>query len=339
MYWYTEKGKDSDVVISSRVRYARNLRDVPFVSRLDKAGAEAVIEKVRGALDDESGWEFTDFSSLSGEQAQAYVERYDVSPEFAASALPHAYMYQKDSGVGIMICEEDHIRLQCIRSGLALEEAFNCANEVDDKLIDRLDVAFDDKLGFLTHCPTNLGTGMRASIMVFLPALAMNRKIGALASSLGKLGLTIRGTWGEGSDADGYMYQISNQTTLGISELDTIKKLEEVTAQIMELERNARATMKSDSPDRLTDLAYRSLGTLRSSYLMSSKEFLSLCAYVRLGLALGYLDEKELSYEKLTETMVHVMPASLSVDEGKHLGELERDKARAKYLRTHLGGH
>ena len=266
-------------------------------------------------------------------------KRYDVSPEFAASALPHAYMYQKDSGVGIMICEEDHIRLQCIRSGLALEEAFNRANEVDDKLIDRLDVAFDDKLGFLTHCPTNLGTGMRASIMVFLPALAMNRKIGALASSLGKLGLTIRGTWGEGSDADGYMYQISNQTTLGISELDTIKKLEEVTAQIMELERNARATMKSDSPDRLTDLAYRSLGTLRSSYLMSSKEFLSLCAYVRLGLALGYLDEKELSYEKLTETMVHVMPASLSVDEGKHLGELERDKARAKYLRTHLGGH
>ena len=336
MYWYTEKGKDSDVVISSRVRYARNLSDVPFVSRLDEDGARKVIDTVRGALKDEKGWEYTDFSALSGEQAQAFVERYDVSPEFATSTLPRGYLRQKDCGVGIMICEEDHIRLQCIRSGLALEEAYRLANEVDDKLIDRLDIAFDDRLGFLTHCPTNLGTGMRASIMVFLPALAMNRKIGALASSLGKLGLTIRGTWGEGSDADGYMYQISNHTTLGIGELDTIKKLEEVTAQIMELERNARATMKSDSPDRLTDLAYRSLGTLRSSYLMSSKEFLSLCAYVRLGIALGYISEDELTYEKLTETMIHVMPASLSVDEGKHLGELERDKARAEYLRRHL---
>lgn len=142
--------------------------------------------------------------------------------------------------------------------------------------------------------------------------------------------------WGEGSEADGYMYQISNQTTLGISEEDTVKKLEEVTAQIMELERSARNTMKSDNPDRMTDLAYRSLGTLRSAYLMSSKEFLSLFAYVRLGLALGVLPENELSYEKLGEIMVHVMPATLSLSSGKHLSETERDRRRAEYLRECL---
>ena len=134
------------------------------------------------------------------------------------------------------------------------------ARQVDDILCEKLDIAFDEKLGFLTHCPTNLGTAMRASVMVFLPALSMNHRIGALSASLGKLGLTIRGMWGEGSDSDGYMYQISNQTTLGIGEEDTIKKLEEITSQIMELERGARNAMKSDNPERMTDLAYRSLG-------------------------------------------------------------------------------
>lgn len=336
MYWYSEKGKEADVVVSSRVRFARNIADKPFTSRLTDDGARDIITQVCSAVKDESGWSYTDFGALSDEQAQAFVERHDVSPEFADAKLPHGYLKQEDTGVGIMICEEDHIRLQCVRAGLALREAFDAACAADDLLCDKLDIAFDEKLGFLTHCPTNLGTGMRASVMVFLPALSMNRRIGALSASLGKLGLTIRGMWGEGSEADGYMYQISNQTTLGISEEDTVKKLEEVTAQIMELERSARNTMKSDNPDRMTDLAYRSLGTLRSAYLMSSKEFLSLFAYVRLGLALGVLPENELSYEKLGEIMVHVMPATLSLSSGKHLSETERDRRRAEYLRECL---
>lgn len=336
MYWYDETGKESDVVVSSRIRFARNITDKPFMSRLNKEGANDIIRQVRDALDKDGNWSYTDFEKLPDEEAQSFVERYDVSPEFIESKLPHGYLRNENTGVGIMICEEDHIRLQCIRAGLALEEAFESARQVDDVLCEKLDIAFDEKLGFLTHCPTNLGTAMRASVMVFLPALSMNHRIGALSTSLGKLGLTIRGMWGEGSDSDGYMYQISNQTTLGIGEEDTIKKLEEITSQIMELERGARNAMKSDNPERMTDLAYRSLGTLRSSYLMSSKEFLSLFAYVRLGLSLGILPKDELTHEKLNEIMVHVMPATLTLSSGKHLGEVERDKCRAKYLRDIL---
>lgn len=336
MYWFLEKGKESDVVVSSRVRFARNIDSTPFMSRQSEEGARAIIEKVRGVFEGDTDWSYTGFEELSGDEAHAFVERYDVSPEFAESPLPHGYLKNDHTGVGIMICEEDHIRLQCVRAGLALKEAFNAACLADDSICEKLDIAFDEKLGFLTHCPTNLGTGMRASVMVFLPALSMNRRIGSLAASLGKLGLTIRGMWGEGSESDGYMYQISNQITLGVGEEETIKKLEEITVQIMELERKARESMKESNPDRMTDLAYRSLGTLRSAYLMSTKEFLGLCAYVRLGLAIGVLPEHELSYEKLTEIMVHIMPATLSLSSGKHLGETERDRRRAEYLRECL---
>ena len=336
MYWYTQKGKDTDVVVSSRVRFARNIKNVPFTSRLDADGANKLISDIRAVFEEDKDWSYTDFLALSEEEALSFVEHYDVSPEFAESKLPHGYLKNDSSEVGIMLCEEDHIRLQCIRSGLALTSAYEAACKVDDMINDKLNISYDEKLGYLTHCPTNLGTAMRASVMVFLPGLSMNKKIGSLTTALGKLGLTIRGMWGEGSDSDGYMYQISNQITLGITEEETIARLEEVTGQIMELERHTREVMKSDNPDRMTDLAYRSLGTLRSSYLMSSKEFLGLYAYVRLGLALGLLPHTDLTFEKLAAIMVHVMPATLSLTSGRNFDALDRDKLRAEYLRENL---
>ena len=324
--------KSYDVAISSRVRFARNLADYPFMSKCDPTSASEIIAKVKGALG--GGYTATDFSKSDELSSYAAVESHRVSREFAESELPHVLISSKDQTINVMVCEEDHVRLQSILPGLALDEAYKNACEVDDVLCDKLKIAYDDKLGFLTQCPTNIGTGMRASVMLFLPALTRQRKIKQLVPQLSKLGMVIRGIYGEGSDALGCIYQISNQETIGISEENIIAKLSSAIERIIELETEGRKELFEENKDELTDKVYRSLGILKFARSVSSSEFMSLYAELRLGVSLGITDDVELT--DLDDLFVRVMPYTLMSNAGKQLDEKQRDAARADLIRNAL---
>lgn len=334
MAWYNKSGKENDVVVSSRIRFARNIADYPFDSRLDETSCREIIEKVENAL----GKSFAkiDLAENSFVEAGAMVEKHLISPVFAKKKLPHALLINEKDDTSVMVCEEDHVRLQCILPGLALDEAFKTACKYEEMLDDGLNIAFSEEWGYLTHCPTNLGLGMRASAMLFLPALTMTRAMEGLSVQLSKLGLIIRGTYGEGSQPDGCLYQISNRVTMGVTEEDTVKKLNEVVKQICEKERNARNVLKSDNYSAIADMVGRSYGIMKYARVVSSKEFMKLYADVRLGIALGLAEG--LTYEKLGEIMIGVLPSNLILrNGGKAISDLERDVLRADYIRGELG--
>lgn len=334
MAWYNSKGKENDVVVSSRIRLARNIADYPFDSRLDETSAKEIIEKVTEALG--KGFTKTELNGLSAVEAGALVEKHYISPDFAKKKLPRVMLKNETDEVAVMVCEEDHIRLQCILPGLALDEAYEKACIYDDKLDDNLNIAFNEDIGYLTHCPTNLGLGMRASVMLFLPALTLTRSMENLSVQLSKLGVIIRGMYGEGSQPDGCLYQVSNRITMGVTEEDTIKRLNDIVMQICDKERKARDVLKSDNHSALADRVCRAYGILKYARIMSSKEFLKLYSDVRLGIALGLIDG--LTYEKLGEIMIGVLPANLILrNGGKSIGDLERDILRADYIRGAIG--
>ena len=334
MAWYNTTSTSSDTVISSRVRLARNINGYPFASRLDANGANEIIEKVSAPLES-SGFRKINFSDLSPIMATSYVERHYVSPEFATKDTPHALMLQEQGGIAVMICEEDHLRIQSILPGLSLEEAYKNAARTEKRLDEEFDFAYSEQLGYLTHCPTNLGTGMRASVMMFLPALTRGGYMNSLASQLSKLGLTVRGLFGEGSGSAGYMYQISNQITLGISEEETLKKLSEAVQQISESEQKARKSICGEAFERLCDRILRSEGILKYAHMISSSEFIKLFADVRFGISLGIVTD--ITYEQLGTLLVEVMPATLTLSsETTPKGETARDKLRAQKIKSIL---
>ncbi|MBQ9785179.1 MAG: ATP--guanido phosphotransferase [Clostridia bacterium] len=334
MAWYNTIGQASDTVISSRVRLARNISGYPFASRLDANGANEIIEKVSAPLE-ASGFRKIHFSDLSPVMATSYVERHYVSPEFATKETPHALLLQESSGLAVMVCEEDHLRIQSILPGLALEEAYKNASLTEKRLDEDFDFAYSEKLGYLTHCPTNLGTGMRASVMMFLPALTRGGYMNSLANQLSKIGLTIRGLFGEGSGSAGSMYQISNQITLGITEEETLRKLTDAVHQIAESEQKARKAITGDDLDRLTDRIKRSEGVLKYAHMMTSSEFIKLFSDVRFGISLGLVTD--ITYEQLGTLLVEVMPATLTLSsESTPKSEGARDKLRAQKIQNVL---
>lgn len=334
MAWYNTTGQASDTVISSRVRLARNINGYPFASRLDANGANEIIEKVAAPME-ASGFRKINFADLSPIMATSYVERHYVSPEFATKETPHALFLMEQSGIAVMVCEEDHLRIQSILPGLALEEAYKNAANTEKRLDEDFDFAYSEQLGYLTHCPTNLGTGMRASVMMFLPALTRAGYMNSLANQLSKLGLTVRGLFGEGSGSAGYMYQISNQITLGITEEETLKKMNDAIRQISESEQKARRNITGDALEHLTDHILRSEGILRYAYMISSTEFIKLFADVRFGIALGIVSD--INYEQLGTLLVEAMPATLTLSsENTPKGEAARDKLRAQKIQSIL---
>ena len=334
MAWYNTVANASDTVISTRVRLARNLDGYPFSPELDAAAANEIIEKISVPLES-AGFRKINFSDVSPIMATSYVERHYVSPEFAQLETPHALLLQEQSGVAVMVCEEDHLRIQCILPGLALDEAYQNAARVEKRLDEDFDFSYSEQLGYLTHCPTNLGTGMRASVMMFLPALTMGGYMESLANQLSKIGLTVRGLFGEGSGTAGCMYQISNQITLGITEEETIAKLRDAITQIIESEKKARASITGDALDRLTDRICRAEGTLRHAYMLSTGEFIKLFADVRFGIALGVI--QNITYEQLGTLLVEVMPATLTLSsDSTPKTEVARDKLRAQRVQLVL---
>ena len=334
MAWYNTTGPLADTVISSRVRFARNIKGYPFPSRLDTNGANEIIEKISVPLEG-MGFRRINFSDISPVMATSYVERHYVSPEFATMETPRTLLLQEANGVAVMLCEEDHLRIQSILSGLSLEEAYKNASVIEKRLDADFDFAYSDNLGYLTHCPTNLGTGMRASIMMFLPALSLGGYIASLAAQLSKLGLAMRGLFGEGSGSAGCMYQISNQITLGISESEILSKLTEAVRQISESELQTRKNIGEDALDRLTDKVARSVGILKYAYMINTEEFIKLFSDVRLGISLGLVED--IGYEQLGTLLVETMPATLTLSsETTPKGEVARDKLRAVRIKAVL---
>lgn len=325
--WYEIPGNENDVVVSSRVRLARNLSDYPFEPKLTPEQGKAICEKAASVFGD--GWTYTDFSALSPVERRAYGEKHLVSPEFAEKKTPCALLSK--GSVHIMVLEEDHLRIQSIYPGLALEEAWHDAAAADTLLDEKVDVAWSETYGYLTHCPTNLGTGMRASVMLFLPAYTAAHGIQSLAGQLAKIGLTIRGMYGEGSAADGCLYQISNQVTLGITEEETIRKLETVVGQIVKTERELR---EKQDREALADRAGRTLGILLYARRMDSTELLKLYAALRLGASMKLLDG--ITPVMADRLLVESMPAVLTLSGNLDGDEGARDRARAEKIRSLL---
>ncbi len=331
--WYLEKGDQGDVVISTRIRLARNLYDFPFPAKLDINGKNKVNELIKGILfeNDRKDFSYIEMKDLSRIQAVSLAESHLISPEFASKKDGSALVLSSDESVSIMLCEEDHIRLQVMKSGLALEEAYDIADKLDRMIDGKVKYAFDERIGYLTQCPTNLGTAMRASVMLHLPALTRCGQMTKLANTVSKLGLTIRGANGEGSQPVGDMYQISNQITLGITEETAIANLKSIVLQLVSQERAAAAELVKKPAEE--DKIFRALGILKNARLLSTNEFMELMSIVRLGAAKGLVD---IPIEKINELTVSMQPATISASNPEASSPALRDSYRAKVVRENL---
>ena len=331
--WYEKVGDCSDVVCSTRVRLARNLRSYPFPAHASGKQKEEIAAKIREALLSGNSiladtFSYLPLENLTEEEAVSLVERHIVSPEFISDRRGKAILISADESVSIMINEEDHLRIQILREGLSLKGAAEMADRIDTLLGESLDFAFDSELGYLTQCPTNLGTGMRASLMLHLPSLQQNGMIKRISDNLSKLGLTLRGTYGEGTEPVGALYQLSNQVTLGLSEKEAIENLERIVMQLVEEERNIRKSLMENMKKQ--DAVARSLGILKSAKILSTEEFMKLLSNVRLGVASGFI--KDISYETLNKLMIQTQPATMMTMKGKQLSAEERDILRASMV-------
>jgi protein arginine kinase len=335
--WYLETGPLGDVVISTRIRLARNIADYPFPCRLSPEQGRDVISKAQEALlcenEVDSEFDFIDMQKLTPARAMSLSERHLISPEFAKIRDGRALMLNKNESVSIMLNEEDHIRIQVMLSGMQLEAALEQANRIDDIFDEKLRFAFDENLGYLTQCPTNLGTGLRASLMLHLPALEQSGALSNLAGAVSKLGLVIRGTFGEGSKVKGAFYQISNQVTLGISEKQAIDNLTVVANQIISQELAAREAFKK-SGLALEDKIWRSFGILSTARTLSTDEFMSLISNVRLGATMKLID---IGLETINELINEAQPSTLTASAGRNLDVRARDELRARLVREKLG--
>ena len=321
-------------IIMSRVRLARNLKGYPFkVTR--PALAKEIVKKVNRALVRSDTFDLFFTANLSPMQLEAMKERHLISQNLIDNRSCGAALINQDKNVSVMINEEDVIREQCFMRGLSLTEAYKKLNRIDDALAKNLDLAFDDNFGYLTACPTNLGTGLRASVMLFLPALTEGRKIGALAKEVEALGLTIRGIYGEGSDAEGYMYQISNEVTLGVSEYEIITQVEEAVEAVCNAEREQMNRLFVKNELKTMDRAKKSYGVLTNAVMLSYSEFLSHVANVKLGAMLGYININDVY--GIDDLIIAVRPANLCEEYGgRKLTALERDLFRAEIVANRL---
>lgn len=333
MIWYKE-AKDSDIIISTRIRLARNLAKYPFPKTISKAQKDEVSKKVKDAVLGSNSTLSKEFSFIKMEDLtpimrEALAEKHLISREMTENDEGSVFL-SKDENMSIMLMEEDHIRLQVILAGNQLKKAWELANKIDDVLEENLDYAFSEKFGYLTACPTNTGTGMRASVMMHLPALTLTGNINRIISQASALGLAVRGLYGEGSKAYGNLYQISNQITLGISEEEIIEKLLNISAQIEKHERESEEAIKNK--DSVCDKLWRSYGTLKFARSISSKEAKALISDVILGENMGIIDIN--GKKAKTALMIESEPALIMAD--KDLTPEERDKKRAELLRENI---
>jgi len=339
-HWLRPEGPQNDIVLSTRVRLARNVAGRPFLSRLKEDEQRDLEEHLRGAIfaalqgRDLSWFEIDDLPEID---RRCLVERHLISRELAGGEGRRGVAIDATQRIAIMANEEDHLRLQVILSGLRLEEAWREADAIDDHLEQRLAYTFSPKLGYLTACPTNVGTGMRASVMLHLPALVLTRQIEKVFRAVARMRLAVRGLDGEGTQATGDFYQISNQSSLGRSEGEILAGLAGVIPQIIDYERQARQVLVTESPNALDDKLFRAWGLLTHARTISSDETLMLLSAVRLGVHLGRLPNIDVA--TINELVLLTGPGHTQKIRGTDLSDTERDIARADYIRKRLGSH
>ena len=316
-------------IIMSRVRLARNLRGYPFKIK-DVYHAKEIVKKVNRALVKTDTFNLFFMSNLSDLKLEAMKERHLISQNLIDNRECGAALINQDESISVMVNEEDIIREQCFMRGLSLSEAYKRLDKIDDDLEKNLEIAFDSKFGYLTACPTNLGTGLRASVMLFLPALTEGGKISALVQECAKLGLTVRGLYGEGSDAEGFMYQVSNEVTLGISEHEIIREVEKTVEDICRAERDEMERLYIRHELKTMDKAKKAYGVLTNAVLLSYNEFLSYIAQVKLGVMMGYLNINNL--ESIDDLIIKTRPANICEQYGRKLSKADRDLYRAEMV-------
>lgn len=337
--WMSSEGPDSDIILSSRIRLARNLRRFKFPTLFSNDEAREIISNIKNILDQETNQDFGDLEFLEIDELKALekrvlVEKHLISPRLAEHATHGAVLLSEQEDISIMINEEDHIRIQCLFPGLQISEALERANVIDNILEEKVDYAFDEQLGYLTSCPTNVGTGLRASVMVHLPALILTHQMNRIIPAINQLGLVVRGIYGEGSEALGNIFQISNQITLGKSEEDIVGDLVGVVQQIVAQERAAREALIKTSSIQLENKVFRSYGILANSRIIETKEASECLSDVRLGIDTGYITH--LSRNILNELMILTQPGFLQQYAGGPLRPVERDIKRAALIRERL---
>lgn len=330
--------KNKQFVLSTRIRLARNLSKIAFPNKLSEIEGRQLVSIINSAFytskyakEEYKTINLWDNDDILNRQ---YFERHLISKNCINNGVKSAFILNKDETVSIMINEEDHLRIQCINSGFNLEKTYEIANNLDDLLEEKLDYSFDEKLGYLTACPTNLGTGLRASVMMHLPALSMNNEMGVIFNALSQVGMTIRGLYGEGSDIRGNLYQISNQITLGLSEEEIINNLKAVITQLITRENIARDKTLRNYKYELRDRVFRSLGVLKFAVILSGSESLKFLSDVRLGVEVGII--KNIGNVELNSLLVEVQTATLQKSSEEKLDEKQLNLKRAKLVRQRL---
>jgi len=335
--WLCAEGPESDIVISTRIRLARNVVGYPFMSRADDDIKKQLVETLRNTIQSTQighNYQFVNVAELDELDRQLLVERQLISRELAQSNGPRGVMIGSNEQTSIMLNEEDHVRMQILNSGLALEESWAEIDVLDNALEDRISFAFDETLGYLTACPTNVGTGIRVSVMLHLPGLRITREIQKVHQAAQKINLAVRGLYGEGSQAMGDFYQISNQVTLGCSEQNLLDNLAEVVPNILGYERRVRDLLCRDNKSQLEDQISRAMGVLTSARSISSEETMHLLSSVRMGVNLGLISNVDIG--TVNELFIQTQPSHLQKISGGPLKTPERNEARASYLRKRL---
>lgn len=333
--WLESPGKDEDVVVSTRLRIARNMNNYRFPSFMTINEANSVTDQVLNAMkNSEDIYKFYRVDDLSQVERNVFVEEHLISPNLARTSKYGSFLLRDDEKATIMINEEDHIRIQVLLPGLNIDESWKMASKIDDSMGEEIRYAFDEDFGYLTSCPTNVGTGLRASAMVHLPCVTMTGHLNVIIDGLRKIGLTTRGLYGEGSKALGHFFQISNQTTLGESEEDIIKKLTKVVYQIVARERSTRGYMLDKKKLELEDRIFRSLGILNYSRLISSNEAMTHLSNVKLGCDMGII--KSMNSKDIVKLMMDIQPASIQANINDEISKEDRDKYRAEILRKNI---
>ncbi len=335
--WLRGSGPESDIVMSSRVRLARNLANFPFICRAndtDRAEIERTLRECVARINETAKLQYVDVNKLEGLDRQFLVERHLISREHAESVGARGVAIDQGEQISLMINEEDHLRIQVLRSGLDLQRAWEEMDRIDDLVEDHVTYAFSDPFGYLTACPTNVGTGLRVSVMLHLPALVLTQQIEKVFRSLQKINLAVRGLYGEGSQAMGDFYQISNQITLGHTEPELLEQVGKVVPVILDYERKARNVLVRENHDNLHDRVSRAYGILQTAQTISSEETMHLLSSVRMGINLGLINDVDIPV--VNQLFVHTQPAHLQKIRGVPLDTANRNIERARYLRRHL---
>lgn len=335
--WLEGTGKNSDIVISSRIRLARNLKGFYFPSHSGAEMLAKILEMIKPCIDEIADFKeslFLNMDELSGIDRQFLMERHLISPNFVKQKKPGALIVGKNELVSIMINEEDHLRIQSLQSGFEIEKAWSQIHHIDDLLSRHVEYSFSDQLGYLTACPTNTGTGMRVSVFINLPGLAMSKKIDDIIQDIAPSEIAIRGFFGEGTDSMGNFFQISNQLTLGRTEQSIINRVNNIAEQLVMFELNARTDLAQKNPIIVEDKVARTIGILKYAKILNSVELVNYLSILRLAMALGLVENIEM--KDLNELLVLIQPAHLQKMANKKLNSDERDILRVNLIRKKL---